>query len=637
LPSLPPALNSTPNADDRTGDRTALIKALLANTAIPCDPSISRIDSAAFGDGNDYLLSEGFYRPFIVAGKQGAGKGTGKAPNNNPFGLLVPPPSFSISDLADVLSPQFPVTCIDTRYQTPQPHITNLGEWVDYMDEERPRGVVNNLISLEYSNTAVEDRVKPPSVVTNISVFHKSWPRDRKGKGKGSCAPYVHNYCLSSPEGSYCDFHADFGGSSVFYHVHTGSKTFYLLPPEKQVLEKYELWLVMPNQSDVFFPDLLEPSYCTKITVNQGETFFIPSGYIHAVYTPVDSLVFGGNFLTPYCIETQLAISSIEARNLVPEEYRFPFFKQAQFYMAATLLQRLRLSDANPACTASEDGEDLVPLSLHEQLGVPALVTALRAWVSSEEPPATAEAAQAGGGFNSVQECATDAAMRCGHSRARDLVDELELRSKGEWTGVLPSSPPPKKAAGKFQLKLTAAKPAKPPKPEIIYKEDMHSDEEEEEKDDSDEEEFGEEDAKEVEEAEVEEERELNEQVRKAAQEYSDDEAAEMDWADEDEDDDVVGGEEGGGRKERKRRAPGEPKEEKKPEKKKMVINLSLKSRAAAAAAVKEEEEEEGEPKKKLMLVPKKKPEKIPEKKVVAVKKQIDGKAKLLKKLQGFR
>ena len=75
----------------------------------------------------------------------------------------------------------------------------------------------------------------------------------------------------------------------------------------------------------------------------------------------------------------------------------------------------------------------------------------------------------------------------------------------------------------------------------------------------------------------------------------------------------------------------------KKPEKKKMVINLSLKSRAAAAAAVKEEEEEEGEPKKKLMLVPKKKPEKIPEKKVVAVKKQIDGKAKLLKKLQGFR
>ena len=31
-----------------------------------------------------------------------------------------------------------------------------------------------------------------------------------------------------------------------------------------------------------------------------GDTFMIPTGWIHAVYTPADSLVFGGNFLHRY-------------------------------------------------------------------------------------------------------------------------------------------------------------------------------------------------------------------------------------------------------------------------------------------------------------------------------------------------
>ena len=40
----------------------------------------------------------------------------------------------------------------------------------------------------------------------------------------------------------------------------------------------------------------------------------IPTGWIHAVYTPVDTLVFGGNFLHAYNMEGQLAISNLEVR-----------------------------------------------------------------------------------------------------------------------------------------------------------------------------------------------------------------------------------------------------------------------------------------------------------------------------------
>ena len=41
---------------------------------------------------------------------------------------------------------------------------------------------------------------------------------------------------------------------------------------------------------------------CGMITLEAGNTFFIPSGWIHAVYTPEDSLVFGGNFLHSFAI-----------------------------------------------------------------------------------------------------------------------------------------------------------------------------------------------------------------------------------------------------------------------------------------------------------------------------------------------
>lgn len=34
----------------------------------------------------------------------------------------------------------------------------------------------------------------------------------------------LHRYCLMSVEGCYTDFHIDFGGTSVWYHILRGSK-----------------------------------------------------------------------------------------------------------------------------------------------------------------------------------------------------------------------------------------------------------------------------------------------------------------------------------------------------------------------------------------------------------------------------
>jgi len=46
--------------------------------------------------------------------------------------------------------------------------------------------------------------------------------------------------------------------------------------------------------------------HADRCVVRTGETVFLPSGWIHAVMTPVDSMVFGGNFLHKLCMPMQL-------------------------------------------------------------------------------------------------------------------------------------------------------------------------------------------------------------------------------------------------------------------------------------------------------------------------------------------
>lgn len=61
-------------------------------------------------------------------------------------------------------------------------------------------------------------------------------------------------------------------------------------------------------------------------------------GWIHAVYTPEDSLVFGGNFLHCFAMLRQLQADSIERRTRVAQQYRFPHFQRIHWYSIVSLL-----------------------------------------------------------------------------------------------------------------------------------------------------------------------------------------------------------------------------------------------------------------------------------------------------------
>ncbi|VDM43094.1 unnamed protein product [Toxocara canis] len=120
--------------------------------------------------------------------------------------------------------------------------------------------------------------------------------------------PEVELFCLVGMKDSYTDFHIDFGGSSVWYHVFKGQKVFYVVAPTEENVRRFADYQNSSNRTEVFFGDLLPPDSLFKVIINEGETLMIPAGWIHAVTTPCDSLVFGGNFLHSLNIEMQLRL-----------------------------------------------------------------------------------------------------------------------------------------------------------------------------------------------------------------------------------------------------------------------------------------------------------------------------------------
>ncbi|KAL3945395.1 MAG: hypothetical protein SGBAC_000528 [Bacillariaceae sp.] len=301
-----------------------------------------------------------------------------------------------VSDIADIIGGAHPVDVIDVEHQDELEGWT-LGDLVDYFEDpyrqkaghtnttnsestssppatssssssssipkrrqrraaaktlekkasQRPR--VLNQISLEFSNTPLRQRISSPQFVQDLDWIDQAWPGRKCVKTQTRIYPRVQYYCLTSAAGCYTDFHVDFGGTSVWYHVLSGSKDFCLIMPTKANLQVFEDWNCNSNQATIFLPNLIEDkSTIIRITLKASQTMIIPSAWIHGVYTPTDSLVLGGNFLHGLDIQKQLEVYDIEERTRVKERFRFPLYKQLQFYAGGMYLHKMRQGNISP-------------------------------------------------------------------------------------------------------------------------------------------------------------------------------------------------------------------------------------------------------------------------------------------------
>uniref|UniRef100_A0A8C3G1E6 [histone H3]-dimethyl-L-lysine(36) demethylase n=1 Tax=Cyclopterus lumpus TaxID=8103 RepID=A0A8C3G1E6_CYCLU len=272
----------------------------------------------------EYIQREGLRDPIIFDNADG-------------LGIQMPDPDFSVSDVKLFVGSRRIVDVMDVNTQ--KGIEMSMAQWRRYYETPpSEREKLYNVISLEFSHTRLENLVKRPASVDLIDWVDNMWPRHLKERQRDSTNaiidmhyPKVQKYCLMSVQGCFTDFHIDFGGTSVWYHILRGGKVFWLIPPTPPNLEMYENWVLSGKQGDIFLGDKCYD--CQRIELKQGNTFIIPSGWIHAVYTPEDTLVFGGNFLHSFNIPMQLNIYSIEDRTRVPAKFRYPFYFEMCWYV----------------------------------------------------------------------------------------------------------------------------------------------------------------------------------------------------------------------------------------------------------------------------------------------------------------
>lgn len=277
-----------------------------------------------------YIQENGFNSPIVMRSTDG-------------LDIRVPNKDFTVEDVKNFVGARRIVDVIDVNTQ--QALEMSLQQWVKYFTSEE-REDIYNVISLEFSHTKLEDLVEPPQVVRVMDWVNVVWPQDLIDQQRDSTNsladmkyPKVRKYVLMSVGGCYTDFHIDFGGTSVWYHIMRGKKVFWLIPPTQKNLHLYEQWVLSGKQQNVFFGDQVEK--CCRTYLEAGDTFLIPTGWIHAVYTPDDSLVFGGNFIHSYNIPGQIKISEIEDNTKVPLKFRYPFLAQIMWYAADKYLRLL--------------------------------------------------------------------------------------------------------------------------------------------------------------------------------------------------------------------------------------------------------------------------------------------------------
>ncbi|KAI0065496.1 jumonji protein [Artomyces pyxidatus] len=257
------------------------------------------------------------------------------------LGMKMPDRNLSVDDIAEIMGRDTTVEVIDVPSQSNLPGWT-LGKWSQYYSlQPSDRDKIRNVISLEISGSKLSDQILPPRLVRELDWVEKFWPNTKKGKGHAY--PKVQLYCLMGVQGAWTDWHIDFAGSSVYYHILRGAKTFLFIRPTPANLTAYERWSGTEIQSNTWLGDMVDE--VIRVDLTEGNTMIIPTGWIHAVYTPMDALVFGGNFLHSYNVAVQLKVRNIEIATQVPKKFRYPYFSRLSWYVGEKYLRDLRAKE----------------------------------------------------------------------------------------------------------------------------------------------------------------------------------------------------------------------------------------------------------------------------------------------------
>ncbi|KAK9806199.1 hypothetical protein WJX72_005043 [[Myrmecia] bisecta] len=360
----------------------------------------------------ELLKKDGFRQPVLAKG------GSSAAETLKALDMRLPKARLSAQSIAAAVGPSHKLHTIDVVTQAAGPRLS-MQQWQAYFGTPAAeRTSLLNVVSLPLADTALADVVVAPAAVRQIDLIARVWPREEEQR------PEVLLYALMSPEGAFTDFHCDFGGSAVWYHVISGCKTFLMVPPTAANMLAFEEWASSAKQASLFFGDRADG--CVRCELSSNDTLLIPSGWPHAVVTSQDSVVVGGNFLHGFDFRQELEVWEMEGRLGVQAQFRFPLYKQLLWHAAVYYLGELQSIIATGCRT------EWWRASWWELDGLTALVGALKRWcgrrsTSLASVPESIEDPQ--GMLRELAGAISDAELE---SLQAQLKRELELQARGK-------------------------------------------------------------------------------------------------------------------------------------------------------------------------------------------------------------
>uniref|UniRef100_A0AC35TLB0 JmjC domain-containing protein n=1 Tax=Rhabditophanes sp. KR3021 TaxID=114890 RepID=A0AC35TLB0_9BILA len=188
---------------------------------------------------------------------------------------------------------------------------------------------------------ATKEQIVMPEFVRTHSWLHKARPK--KEAIPPSLWPvldklrsFTHLYGLYGEEGTFVNFHQDYSGTSFYYTVmNHGVKVFYIVektPRNERLMRESDA----KSLNRIFIEGHPEINVI-RFKVTRGQILYLPPGYIHAVLTVKDSVVYGGNFLSDVGVEDQCRMFLYELslkkedRSLFPHFYEINLLKAYEF------------------------------------------------------------------------------------------------------------------------------------------------------------------------------------------------------------------------------------------------------------------------------------------------------------------
>ncbi|KXS22114.1 hypothetical protein M427DRAFT_50477 [Gonapodya prolifera JEL478] len=238
-------------------------------------------------------------------------------------GGVFPPELESVLDIIRSFPPRRSCTVFDCNsWKHRSLEFRDLEEHFSAPREERDGPLT--VFDIELKGGAAEPPHKLPGFLAELFDSPAKIAQKSNGRHKVPHKEFLSHLLLSS-DGAVTDFHVDFGGGHGAIYMHSGEKTVFIAPHDRDTRALYERWLRDRDEGTWYwFPNVTNPPIrLKKCTLQPGDLLIMPGGTPHAVFTNADSAILTTNWLSFENAQTQMECIEQEERTDVPGRLRF--------------------------------------------------------------------------------------------------------------------------------------------------------------------------------------------------------------------------------------------------------------------------------------------------------------------------